>query len=114
MTLDEMIKHAEEVAEKNETQAKKWQKEGGEKWGKTTVCRERAEEYRQIAEWLKDYQGLFERIKQARAEIEDRIDNYPDRNISEYEDCLAIIDNIIKEHEGENNKFQDTDLDLDR
>lgn len=35
---------------------------------------------------------LHENIKKAREEIEDRIDNYPDRNSSEYEDCLAILD----------------------
>ena len=58
MKIDEAIKHAEEVAEQNETQAEKWQKEGGEKWGKTTVCRECAEEHRQLAEWLKELKSL--------------------------------------------------------
>ena len=43
---------------------------------------------------------VIDRIKQARAEVEDRIDNYPDRNISEYEDCLAILDKLIAEAEG--------------
>lgn len=41
----------------------------------------------------------LDRIKQAREEIADRIDNYPDRNISEYEDCLAILDKLIAEVE---------------
>lgn len=41
----------------------------------------------------------LDRIKQARAKIEDRIDNYPDRNTSEYEDCLAILDKLIEEAE---------------
>lgn len=40
------------------------------------------------------------RIKEAREEIEDRIDNYPDRNTSEYEDCLTILDKLIAEVEG--------------
>lgn len=63
MTLDEAIKHAEEVAEQNETLSEKWQKEGGEKWGKTTICRERAEEHRQLAEWLKELKQLREQTR---------------------------------------------------
>ena len=42
----------------------------------------------------------LDKVKQAREEIEDRIDNYPDRNTSEYEDCLAILDKLIAESEG--------------
>lgn len=60
MTLDEAIKHCEEVAEQNETQADKWKEEGGEKWGKTTACRECAREHKQLAEWLTDYKRLKE------------------------------------------------------
>ena len=41
----------------------------------------------------------LEKIKQAREKIEDKIQNYPDRNISEYEDCLAILDKLIEESE---------------
>lgn len=52
LTLDEAIKHCLEVAEQNETQADKWQEEGGEEWGKTTACRECAADHRQLAEWL--------------------------------------------------------------
>lgn len=58
LTLDEAIKHCLEVAEQNDTQAEKWQKEGGEQWGKTTVCRECAADHRQLAEWLMDYKDL--------------------------------------------------------
>jgi hypothetical protein len=54
MTLDEAIKHCLEVAEKYETQADKWQEEGGEQWGKTTACRECAADHRQLAEWLQE------------------------------------------------------------
>lgn len=43
---------------------------------------------------------VLDRIKEAREEIEDRIDNYPDRNTSEYEDCLTILDKLIAEVEG--------------
>lgn len=58
LTLDEAIKHCLEVAEQNETQADKWQKEGGEQWGKTTVCRECAADHRQLAEWLMELKDL--------------------------------------------------------
>ena len=58
MTIDEAIKHCEEVAKQNETDAEKWQKEGGEQWGKTTVCRECAADYRQLAEWLMELKDL--------------------------------------------------------
>ena len=58
MTIDEAISHALEVAEQNETQADKWREEGGEKWGKTTACRECATDHRQLAEWLMDYKDL--------------------------------------------------------
>lgn len=49
MTLDEAIKHAEEVAEKNEKDAN---------WGMGNICIDRssclkcAKEHRQLAEWL--------------------------------------------------------------
>lgn len=46
MTLDEAIKHAEEVAERNEWFAKNCLE--------SMQCRECAEEHRQLAEWLKE------------------------------------------------------------
>lgn len=58
MTLDEAINHCLEVVEQNDTQAEKWQKEGGEQWGKTTACRECAADHRQLAEWLMEYKDL--------------------------------------------------------
>ena len=58
MTIDEAIRHCLEVAEQNETQAEKWQEEGGEEWGKTTACRECAAEHRQLAEWLTELKEL--------------------------------------------------------
>ena len=62
-TLDEAIKHCLEVAEQNDTQADKWQEEGGEEWGKTTACRECAAEHRQLAEWLTELKDLREENK---------------------------------------------------
>lgn len=63
MTLEEAIKHAEEVAEKQENNAKSYPrpdksvKGSGKKYNTYLKC---AEEYRQIAEWLKDYKRLLE------------------------------------------------------
>ena len=58
MTLDEAIKHAEEVAETKEKQIKR------EDWEKGSLTEESciacAEEHRQLAEWLKDYKRLLE------------------------------------------------------
>ena len=54
LDIDTAIKHCLEVAEQNETQAEKWQEEGGEEWGKTTACRECAADHRQLAEWLQE------------------------------------------------------------
>ena len=58
LTLEEAISHCLEVAEQNETQADKWQEEGGEQWGKTTACRECAADHRQLAEWLMELKDL--------------------------------------------------------
>jgi hypothetical protein len=58
LDIDTAIKHCLEVAEQNETQAEKWQEEGGEEWGKTTACRECATEHRQLAEWLTELKEL--------------------------------------------------------
>ena len=63
MTINEAISHALEVAEQNDTQAEKWQEEGGKEWGKTTVCRECAADYRQLAEWLIELKDLREENK---------------------------------------------------
>ena len=63
MTLDEAIKHAEEVATKQENNAKgyprpnKSVKGSGRKYNAYLKC---AEEHRQLAEWLKDYKRLLE------------------------------------------------------
>lgn len=63
MTIDEAIAHAMKVAEQNDAQAEKWREEGGEEWGKTTVCRECAADHRQLAEWLIELKDLREENK---------------------------------------------------
>lgn len=65
MTIDEAIKHAEEVAEKNEKKASCfWGKEGNPNYENCIEC---AEEHRQLAEWLKE-------LKQLREQKEKEID----------------------------------------
>ena len=80
MTLDEAIKHAEEVAEQNEWFEKNYLENKG--------CKECAEEHRQLAEWLKDYKRLLEQepvLDKIRAEI-----NSPNRGTCDY----FIVDRI--------------------
>ena len=58
MTLDEAIKHEEEVAEENEKQAIwLWHKEDNPNYDdclKCANCLKYAEEHRQLAKWLKE------------------------------------------------------------
>ena len=69
MTLEEAIKHAEEVAEENQERANSnilTERNGtkflydGEEYKKCYKC---AEEHRQLAEWLKDYKRLLEQTR---------------------------------------------------
>lgn len=99
MTLDEVIKHCEEVAEQYETQADKWEEEGGERWGKTLSCRECAREHKQLGEWLKDYKRLLNKqtCKDAinRQVVKEQMIKYgfhaPDMTVTEFvEDLLPI------------------------
>lgn len=72
MTLEETIKHAEEVAKEMNESAKAWQKakdRGNHGWSKSDIenvessiiaCSKYAAEHRQLAEWLKDYKRLKE------------------------------------------------------
>jgi hypothetical protein len=52
MTLDEAIKHAEEVAEEKEKEA--WEAQLQEEYKTIKSCKECAKEHRQLAEWLKE------------------------------------------------------------
>lgn len=73
MTLDEAIKHCEEVAEKNEKKGKMIQnnfsKLRKEQKQEIDSCLECASEHRQLAEWLlelKKYQRGIKKIKELR------------------------------------------------
>lgn len=75
MTLDEAIRHAEEVAEKNEGEAEVYDllaKNHNNQYKKLTAsrfytdCAECAADHRQLAEWLKelkDYRKTWDEIK---------------------------------------------------
>ena len=72
MTIEEAIKHAEEVAEENSKSYEEWlacKNRGNVGWSKSDIeavdksieqCKKCAEEHRQLAEWLKDYKRLKE------------------------------------------------------
>ena len=68
MTIDEAIKHAEEVADKKEREKQKW-----DKWlehdndyraiAEKMSCESCAVEHRQLAEWLKELKQLREQTR---------------------------------------------------
>lgn len=71
MTLDEAIKHAEEVAEENENNAQIWHKQTKNRLvdfcdkaiQAENNCIKCAEEHRQLAEWLKELKQLREQTR---------------------------------------------------
>lgn len=65
MTIDEAIKHCNEVAEQNETQADKIGRQliGSAIDKYATDCRECAADHRQLAEWLRELKDLREENK---------------------------------------------------
>ena len=122
MTLDETIKHEEELAELNEDQARVY-KEQGDTMGYCSYeyC---AKEHRQLAEWLRELKGLMndeEKIKEIKRLIKDYdINNiikkfkllsfdeeFEKRSVSEIKDLLwelvCVLDYIndaLEEREG--------------
>ena len=69
MTLDEAIKHAEEVADTCEHDAKSWDKTDAYESHVACGIGKCGEEHRQLAEWLKDYKRLMSAIDDIKAEI---------------------------------------------
>ena len=71
MTLEEAIKHAEEVAETNDHLANQYsnknQNHPVEKWDSCERC---AAEHRQLAEWLKELKSVHDEIDDADDEDE--------------------------------------------
>lgn len=80
MTLDEAIRHAEEVAEKNEeiyeAHCRIYSKEVVEKYP-SPPCKKCAEEHRQLAEWLKELKAHKEQSGDAisRNDVIDTLNN---------------------------------------
>ena len=60
MTLEEAIKHAEEVAEEKENEVQDLEYSKLDWKHEADQCSKCAEEHRQLAEWLKDYKRLIE------------------------------------------------------
>lgn len=113
LTLDEAIKHCEEVAEKEEQLSKTGKWFEGEDWNikAREQCAECAAEHRQLAEWLTDYKELknsigavkLELLKEAQAELEKRGNMLHDA-IAELEEAkrllkmaVSIINNMFPE-----------------
>ena len=65
MTLEEAIKHAEEVAEKNEKSAEYMKNKYGEHVAGYGIHCKCAEEHRQLAEWLKELKAVHDEIDDA-------------------------------------------------
>lgn len=104
MTLDEAIKHYEELAEKEERSAKlhprpdKDVKGSGKKY---LSCLERAEEHRQLAEWLMELKRLREQIEPekcgdciSREYIESIVEELENICINSNEHILSLLSNI--------------------
>ena len=87
-TIDETIECCEEIAEDLEEREKRAR---GADWKYANYCKERAENNRQLAEWLKDYKRLLSAVDDIKAEIEKNIVNeYTGQN--EYE--IAMSDGL--------------------
>jgi hypothetical protein len=99
MTLDEAIKHTEEVAEEKEKEAKEWHENQVRKcklipfpfsemdYTRENECKQCAKEHRQLAKWLKELKQLREQEpcedcisrEQAKSAIRDRFKDLPSR-----------------------------------
>lgn len=67
MTIDEAIRHCEEVAERNEKDIAYYTIQGDKEWLDECEkdCIECAKEHRQLAKWLKElmkYRAIFEKV----------------------------------------------------
>lgn len=98
MTLDEAIKHAEEVAEENEeiyeAHCRIYSKKVVEKYP-SPPCKKCAEEHRQLAEWLKELKAYKEQSDDAisRQAVLKIIDGWYDNNrdTENIEDLIILI-----------------------
>ena len=109
MTLEEAIKHAEEVAKDYNLKSELCTLKDGVVYPlseeERQKCKACAEEHRQLAEWLADYQRLLKAIDDIRAEIKTKYESIPGVpwRFKEYDDgwvmalewTLEIIDKHI-------------------
>ena len=99
MTLDEAIKHCEEVAEANEKMVEydlAYTDEQKEE------CRECAEEHRQLAEWLRELKAY----RKAEKEIEQELVNWNDIDNGKCRG-LFLATSIIQHYKDEEVKADD-------
>lgn len=89
MTLDEAIRHCEEVAEEKEQEAKEAHVLSG------MDCMECAEEHRQLAEWLRELKAY----REAREEIIRKRDSsqWSELVVHGFSHAIYTIDNHLKE-----------------
>ena len=71
MTLDEAIRHCEEVADRKQMEGLDCFYRYSRETEKGKRCYKCADEHRQLAVWLKDYKRLLEQIEDIKAEIEE-------------------------------------------
>jgi uncharacterized protein Yka (UPF0111/DUF47 family) len=89
--LDEAIKHCEEVAERQETNANSF--ENGDDFNKSLItnCLECAKEHRQLAEWLKE-------LKESRIVLDILGQFLADTGIDVCCEDLLMIDDYCEKH----------------
>lgn len=118
MTLDEAIKHCEEVAQENEKQYSGCpMKYDGAYANNDRTAGKCAEEHRQLAEWLKELKAYRQATENIKSEIRETFGNsdicewfedydYEENDVSEYQsigsinDIIAIIDKHISGKRG--------------
>lgn len=103
MTLEEAIKHTESVAKDYDLKSELCTLKDGVVYPlseeEKQKCKDCAEEHRQLAEWLKDYQRLLSAIDDIKAEIRHfMFEVNPSSSESDYA-CNYILD-LIDKHIG--------------
>lgn len=91
MKLEEVIESFEDISEDLRLRG---ERAAGVDWKYATWCGERAEQNKQLADWLKDYQRLLSAIENIKAEIEES-------RYGMINDGLDVALNIINKHIGE-------------
>lgn len=122
MTLEEAIKHCEEVAKELEEEAVKGCCDDSETMDKCIEC---ADEHRQLAEWLRElkkYRAIFEKVGKILADNGYTIDDLDtifaktegDKNVNEKQDSLRAackawekkMDRLIREGVRTNDEYK--------